>query len=58
MVCHYLLTSLWNKLSSFIFDNKLYKQVDRVEMGSPFGPALANAFLCHYEKIWINECLP
>ena len=25
-------------------------------MGSPLGPALANAFLCHYEKIWLNEC--
>ena len=25
-------------------------------MGSPLGPTLANAFLCHYEKMWINEC--
>ena len=26
-------------------------------MGSPLAPTLANAFLCHYEKIWlINEC--
>ena len=25
-------------------------------MGSPLGYALANAFLCHYEKIWLNEC--
>ena len=24
-------------------------------MGSPLGPTLANAFLCHYEKIWLNE---
>ena len=36
--------------SSFIFDHVLYKQVDRVAMGSPLGPTLANAFLCHYEK--------
>ena len=43
--------------SSFIFDNKLYKQIDGVAMGSPLGPTLANAFLCHYEKIWLNECL-
>ena len=42
--------------SSFNFDNKLYKQIDRVSMGSPLGYALANAFLCHYEKIWLNEC--
>ena len=42
--------------SSFIFDIKLYKQIDGVAMGSPLGPTLANAFLCHYEKIWLNEC--
>ena len=35
--------------SSFIFDNKLYKQIDGVAMGSPLGSTLANAFLCHYE---------
>ena len=42
--------------SSFIFDNKLYKQVDGVAMGSPLVPTLGNAFLCHYEKTWLNEC--
>ena len=25
-------------------------------MGLPLGPTLANAFLCHYEKSWLNEC--
>ena len=25
-------------------------------MGSPLGPTLANAFLCHYEKEWLNNC--
>ena len=25
-------------------------------MGSPCGPTLANAFLCYYEKIWLDEC--
>ena len=30
--------------SSFIFDNKLDKQIDGVRMGSPLGPTLANAF--------------
>ena len=25
-------------------------------MGSLLGPTLANAFLWHYEKIWLNEC--
>ena len=42
--------------SSFILHNKLYKQIDGVAMGLPLGPTLANAFLCHYEKNWLNEC--
>ena len=42
--------------SSLIFDNKLYKQIDAVAIGSTLGPTLANAFLCHYEKTWLNEC--
>ena len=42
--------------SSFIFDYLLYKQIDRVAMGSPLGPTLANAFLCHYEKEWLDNC--
>ena len=25
-------------------------------MGSPLGPNLANAFLCHYEKEWLDNC--
>ena len=33
--------------SSFIFYNKLYKQIGGVVMGSPLGPTLANAILCH-----------
>ena len=41
---------------SFIFDNKLHKQIDGVARGSPLGPTRANTFLCHYEKIWLNEC--
>ena len=40
--------------SFFIFDSILYKQVDRVAMGSPLGPTLANTFLCHYEKEWLD----
>ena len=35
--------------SSFIFDNKLYKQIDGVAMGSPLVTPLANAFLRYYE---------
>ena len=40
--------------SSFIFDNKPYKLIDG--KGSPLGPTQDNAFLCHYEKIWLNKC--
>ena len=25
-------------------------------MGFPLGPALANAFLCYHEKIWLQNC--
>ena len=25
-------------------------------MGSPLGPALANAFLSHHETVWLEEC--
>ena len=25
-------------------------------MGSPLRPTLANAFLCHYEKLWLDNC--
>ena len=42
--------------SSFIFDYLLYKQVDGVAVGSPLGPTLANAFLCHYEKELLDNC--
>ena len=52
----YELLKLATTKLSFTFDNKLYKQIDGVAMGSPLGPKLANAFLCHCEKIWLNEC--
>ena len=45
-------------ISSFIFDNTLYKQIDGVAMGSPLEPTLADAFLCHYEKLWLDSCPP
>ena len=34
----------------FMFNNKYYKQVDGVAMGSPLGPALANIFMCSLES--------
>ena len=41
----------------FLFDGIVYQQVDGVAMGSLLGPSLANAFLTHYEQIWLNDCL-
>ena len=42
--------------SFFIFDKEYFRQKDGVAMGSPLGPTLANAFLCHYEKQWLSSC--
>ncbi len=40
----------------FIFDGEYYEQIDGVAMGSPLGPSLANAFLCHFETVWLDSC--
>ena len=50
------LLSLATKESYFIFNGQLYKQVDGVAMGSPLGPTLANTFLVHFEKNWLQDC--
>ena len=34
----------------FQFDGALYEQTDGVAMGSPFGPLLANVFMCSVEE--------
>ena len=35
---------------------KLMEQVDGVTMGSPLGLTLANTFLVHFEKNWLQNC--
>ena len=42
--------------SHFTFDGTIYKQIDGVAMGSPLGPTLANAFMCHMEREWLSKC--
>ena len=39
----------------FILNGKLYNQIDRIAMGSPFAPVLANMFMGFYESKWLNE---
>jgi hypothetical protein len=42
--------------SYFSFNNKLYRQIDGMSMGSPLGPLFANIFLSYYESEWIQNC--
>ena len=51
-----LLSVATNK-SHFVFKEKLYKQVNGVTMCPPLGPLLANTFLVHSEKNWLQNCL-
>ena len=44
------------KESPFLFNGKLYTQVDGVAMGSPLGPTFANCFLGSHEKNWLEQC--
>ena len=48
--------SLTIKESIILFDMAFYTQIDGVAMGFPLCPSLANAFLCHHETKWLNDC--
>ena len=39
-----------------MFNNKFYKQIDVVAMGSRLGPALANIFMCSFGNKWLKDC--
>ena len=45
--------SLATKESCFTFNGKLYKQTNRVAMGSHLGPKLVDNFLVYFEKKWL-----
>ena len=49
--------SLTTKELIILFDMAFCTQVDGAAMGSPLGPSLANVFLCHHERKWLNGCL-
>ena len=53
LFCGLLKTTIFE--SFFIFDGKYYEQCDGVAMGSPLGPTLANAFMCHFENILVGK---
>ena len=40
----------------FLFDGIAYQNVDEVAMDFPLWPSLGNAFLVHYEQIWLSDC--
>ena len=39
----------------FLFKGTFYDQVDGVAMGSPLAPVLANLFMGHHEKMWLEQ---
>ena len=43
------------KETHFLFKGTYYDQVDGVAMGSPLAPVLANLFMGHHEKIWLEQ---
>lgn len=39
----------------FLYNGEYYDQIDGVAMGSPLGPVLANIFMGHHEKLWLEQ---
>ena len=39
--------------NTFLFNGKVYSQIDGVAMGSSLGPVLANIWMCHLEETYI-----
>ena len=39
----------------FLFNGSFYDQIDGVAMGSPLAPVLANPFMGHHEKLWLEK---
>ena len=38
-----------------LFKGSFYDQIDGVAMGSPLAPILANLFMGHHEKLWLEH---
>ena len=50
------LSSLLVKNCHFIFNGRIYQQIDGMAMGSPLGPLFANIFMSFHEKSWLYNC--
>ena len=50
------LLSLSVKNCHFIFNGRIYQQIDGVAMGSPLGPLFANVFMSFHEKSCLHNC--
>ena len=44
------LLNIASRENHFMFNGKMYDQVDGVAMGSPLSPVLANIFMSHFEQ--------
>jgi len=42
-------------MNDFLFNGSFYDQIDGVAMGSPLAPVLANLFMGHHEKLWLEN---
>lgn len=42
--------------SFFIFNKKLYRQIDGLGMGLPLAPSFANIFMCYLETKFMSNC--
>ena len=43
--------------TAFVFNGKIYKQIDGVSMGSSLGTVLANAIMTEFEKIVVDKLI-
>ena len=43
--------------TAFMFNGKIYKQIDGVSMGSSLGPVLANVIMTEFEKIVVDKLI-
>ena len=41
--------------TNFLFNGSMYDQVDRIAMGLPLAPILANIYMGYHEKEWIRN---